>query len=740
MTNNEESIWYLSLDGDQQGPYTAPDIVSWLQDGRITPQTSCWREGMADWLAIEDTPDFRSFSAAAAGLPKLSAKVKRRLRLFALGIPVIILLCGGAVVLYYALNLHIPATVRGAMSLYNSGKYAEAYRVLDEYIENNRRLVRDLEELKRTQSPAVFRAQARKLLHPQAPFLMGQLMAAHWPKVVAGMAAAGRKVLESERNPETVFGLAIEIDPSYERKVAAFLSDTIAQRLDMGFEEMVQELAGQARGFIDARTYNRAHAMLEGFASSSSSSRRRTYDPTSELIVLLQKYDRDLGAQRQRQYEEYLKTTFPDEVRKQAVKKTVEQLLPELAQSLEGFPESELQQMIETGYRKELAGRFQAVVELLGNVVTGQTLEPPAERVFLALLKVCNAYFEAAQENPGLFTSGEWDPLVQLATLKPERFLPPLVKLVEHSSDLSMSLMAHTQAAKPSSRDLRPFSETDSRVICKAITQQLVRLCLAHAEERDTTPFRSFSKTMWPSTEVEKVCDQFIRHGDNVLHDDAPYFAMAYIGNELERRGGLTLASYMETFPTGQYLDDAKKAEKHTRIVVASRPTPGSQTIPEVQSEAAIAAARRAAEAQEAAEAQRKEEERLRTVEVAVRKLCQEPPMDASTYDLGKASRECRKALQMLENEPTLAELQEQVKALMARIELAEDPVKRFIFKGHMVTGKGVLLRIYDGLDGQTHSISLGDTLYGYKFQSLSSDSKELEVSKRGDTFTLEHE
>jgi len=55
----EKAEWYIpGRDRKPVGPYTVEQVLRALKIGRITPQTICWREGMADWLPIEQIPDF----------------------------------------------------------------------------------------------------------------------------------------------------------------------------------------------------------------------------------------------------------------------------------------------------------------------------------------------------------------------------------------------------------------------------------------------------------------------------------------------------------------------------------------------------------------------------------------------------------------------------------------------------------------------------------------------------------
>ena len=49
--------WFIpGRDRKPVGPYTIEQVIRALRIGRVTPQTVCWREGMAEWLPIEQIP------------------------------------------------------------------------------------------------------------------------------------------------------------------------------------------------------------------------------------------------------------------------------------------------------------------------------------------------------------------------------------------------------------------------------------------------------------------------------------------------------------------------------------------------------------------------------------------------------------------------------------------------------------------------------------------------------------
>ena len=56
--------FYLAIDGQQQGPYSAVELGQKAADGLLTRDTLVWADGMADWMAAERVPDVAARFAA----------------------------------------------------------------------------------------------------------------------------------------------------------------------------------------------------------------------------------------------------------------------------------------------------------------------------------------------------------------------------------------------------------------------------------------------------------------------------------------------------------------------------------------------------------------------------------------------------------------------------------------------------------------------------------------------------
>ena len=49
-----EVSFYLSVNGQQQGPFDMPTLQQMAQAGQLTPQTYVWKQGMANWAFAKD--------------------------------------------------------------------------------------------------------------------------------------------------------------------------------------------------------------------------------------------------------------------------------------------------------------------------------------------------------------------------------------------------------------------------------------------------------------------------------------------------------------------------------------------------------------------------------------------------------------------------------------------------------------------------------------------------------------
>jgi hypothetical protein len=73
---SQETQWYVSQEGQELGPYTGEQMLSFAQGGNITRQSMVWAEGMPEWLPAERIDGL--FPAAVAAGPVRSAPATAR--------------------------------------------------------------------------------------------------------------------------------------------------------------------------------------------------------------------------------------------------------------------------------------------------------------------------------------------------------------------------------------------------------------------------------------------------------------------------------------------------------------------------------------------------------------------------------------------------------------------------------------------------------------------------------------
>jgi predicted Zn finger-like uncharacterized protein len=54
-----EEEWYVSIDGEQSGPYSLADAQRWVSQKAFDADLHCWSEGFDDWLPVDKVSHFR---------------------------------------------------------------------------------------------------------------------------------------------------------------------------------------------------------------------------------------------------------------------------------------------------------------------------------------------------------------------------------------------------------------------------------------------------------------------------------------------------------------------------------------------------------------------------------------------------------------------------------------------------------------------------------------------------------
>ncbi len=64
-----EEEWYVSIDGDQSGPYSLTEAQRWVGAKPVDAELHCWSEGFDDWLPVDKVSHFRGLRKKAAPAP-----------------------------------------------------------------------------------------------------------------------------------------------------------------------------------------------------------------------------------------------------------------------------------------------------------------------------------------------------------------------------------------------------------------------------------------------------------------------------------------------------------------------------------------------------------------------------------------------------------------------------------------------------------------------------------------------
>lgn len=71
--DSDAAEWYFVKDGEQAGPASLQEIVAYIKTAQITSETYLWREGMDDWLHMDEIPEIAPFTSSAGVAQPVSA-------------------------------------------------------------------------------------------------------------------------------------------------------------------------------------------------------------------------------------------------------------------------------------------------------------------------------------------------------------------------------------------------------------------------------------------------------------------------------------------------------------------------------------------------------------------------------------------------------------------------------------------------------------------------------------------
>jgi hypothetical protein len=58
-----QPTYFVAIEGQQKGPFTLDQLRAEISEGRVQRGTLAWRNGMANWTAIEQVPDLAALFA-----------------------------------------------------------------------------------------------------------------------------------------------------------------------------------------------------------------------------------------------------------------------------------------------------------------------------------------------------------------------------------------------------------------------------------------------------------------------------------------------------------------------------------------------------------------------------------------------------------------------------------------------------------------------------------------------------
>lgn len=61
--------YFVSVNGQQSGPFQLPQLQQMVSNGQLTPQTYVWKQGMANWELARNVQELASLFGAGAGTP-----------------------------------------------------------------------------------------------------------------------------------------------------------------------------------------------------------------------------------------------------------------------------------------------------------------------------------------------------------------------------------------------------------------------------------------------------------------------------------------------------------------------------------------------------------------------------------------------------------------------------------------------------------------------------------------------
>lgn len=71
-----EEEWYVSIDGDQEGPFSLAEAQRWVSEQSAEAELHCWSEGFDDWLSVDKVGHFRGLRKRPPPVPRAAGATR----------------------------------------------------------------------------------------------------------------------------------------------------------------------------------------------------------------------------------------------------------------------------------------------------------------------------------------------------------------------------------------------------------------------------------------------------------------------------------------------------------------------------------------------------------------------------------------------------------------------------------------------------------------------------------------
>lgn len=797
MPLKSERPWYLGVDGDRHGPYTSSEILQWLDEGRISRDDYCWREGYGEWRLIRLVPELSPAvevqSTPVSGPPAS----RRRAHVLWLLVPVaVMLLCAAGVGVWFYLGrgAPMPAEMRDCGRLYGEGRVVECAEALAAYFARfDSAMMQDLLQ-GRT-------ATADKPTPHAEAFLLAGLLALDGNAIV----------LKTPVKPLACFRAALMLDGQYGGQVVKAIEKRLLICLTRTQEEISVDCHQAAVHYGNAGNL----ATLERECSRRLAALRAPADTARAELAILEEYS-PARAQAMRARIDALAPLDEDTCARIA-RAMFCAIAPPLAEAL---ARPETRSMCSDAWLRQVYDAYFAQAPL----------PQGADQCYAGFVRFTQAGAAADKDQAGAKGLSR-EVLVQTATLHERELLPVVLASAAENGALAEPLVEYASGNEPASVSAGPlkrFSPDASTSVFARMAELLITTVQGHiaqnaAEAAQSGKLEAYCAEHWRAADLSAIAFALVNRKPSLLNQDEFAFAAGFVFDLAERPRNLTrqrpysLAAYVKQFPKGKSADLAQR-------LVDANPPPARPDPGHAQLSARIEAAREALkrgnreQARTVAQAVFDEAkslsgaedianaaaalldelggpgpaeadtlraqltERLKQAEGALAagrfedgvRACDDVLAQAGTLSglvdlvaqatalkarfetesltqkmkeartqaeeghLDKAEALLGEIRQLTAGKPALSAVEAEAVELLAWINKVSDPEQRFVVESMILSDKRAKIWVQDLLDGQVHEVWEGEEIAdGYAFEAIDAASKSVLLTKGDDHIRL---